>query len=533
VRPDLVLLNARIATMDAARPAAEALAIGDGRILALGTSAEMRGLGAARVIDAGGRRCLPGFVDAHIHFADGGFDRVASAALFEAVTAEDLIARLAAHAADSGLPLVQGTGWQPGLFGDHNLTARVLDRAVPDRPCLAYDSSFHNACLNSAALAMAGIGIETPDPPNGRIVRDAGGQPTGMLHEDAIPFFRARLPPVTDAQRAQGLRAALAHAARHGITGVLDPKVEDMHRRLYAQAAAEGWLTVRTAGAIWIGPDEAVEDAMQRVLDWRAEARGFRLHSAKLFLDGVIENGTAAMLAPAADTGLNAPVMFARGHLERLAAALDAARVQLHMHAIGDAAVRAGLDAVAAARTANGPWPALHQIAHVQMLDPADAPRFASLGAMANIQPFWARRDPVVPDDWLKAVGSAREPGVYAFRTLARHGARMCLSSDWPVSTLAPLEIIATAMSRAAPGGVPFHPAERLTLAEALLGYTAEAAAAAWMPEAGRLSPGLSADLVLLDRDPMTLAPDAIAATAVDLTLYRGRETHRAPHFDG
>lgn len=530
--PDLVLLDAQVSTMDPARPATEALAVADGRILALGTSAEMRALGARRVVDAGGRRCLPGLIDAHIHLADGGLDLVASAPLFGATTADALVAALMAHVRARGdLPLVQGTGWQAGVFGADTLTATVLDRAVPDRPCIAWDSSFHSACMNSAALALAGIGPDTPDPANGHIVRDASGRPTGMLHEDAVPFFRARLPPITDALHAQGLRAALALAARHGITGILDPSVEQTQRGVYAAAAADRALSLRTAGAIRIGPEEPIAQAVERACDWRAEATGFRLHSVKLFLDGVIENGTAALLDPAADTGWNAPVMFPQGHLNALATALDAARFQLHMHAVGDAAVRAGLDAVAAARAANGPWPALHQIAHVQMLDPADAPRFATLDAMANIQPLWARRDPVVPDDWLAAVGSSREPMVYAFRTLARHGARLCLSSDWPVTTLNPFEIIAAALTRAAPGMAPFHPAERLGLAEALHGYTTDASAAAWMPQAGRLAPGLSADLILLDRDILALSPDEIAGTQVDLTLFRGGETHRAPNL--
>lgn len=540
---DLIVLNARIRTADPARPRAQALAARGGVILALGSDAAMRALAApgARVIDAGGRTVLPGFQDAHIHLADGGADMVASAALWDVTTPAALVAALRDHAQGVDLPLVQGAGWQAGLFHADNLTADLLDRAVPDRPCLVYDSSYHNACLNSAALALAGIGNATPDPPNGHILRDRQGRATGMLHEDAIPWACDRLPPTTDATRDAGLRAAMRLANRHGITGVIDPRLEPHNAAAYARAELAGDLTLRVGGAALVTPGDTAAQAEDRLRALRAAHPGpdFHVHSAKLFLDGVLENRTAAMLAPYADApGGNAPVMFAPDLLRDLAVRLDAARFQLHFHAIGDAAARAALDAVAAARAANGLWPALHQIAHLQVMAPADIPRLAALGAMANIQPLWARHDPVVPDDWMAMLGPGRLSLAYAIRSMLDAGADACLSSDWPVTTLNPLAIIETAVTRqprAAEGAhPPFLPAERITVAQAVAGYTWQAARAAWRDGfTGRLRPGLSADLVVLDRDVLTVPARSIGATQVMLTLFKGREVHRDPGFDG
>lgn len=531
--PDLILLNARIRTMDPTRPWAEALAVAGGRITALGTTEAMQALAGPEtlVIDAGGRLVLPGFQDAHVHLLDGGTDLVASAQLYDAADIAGLQAALAAHAARTALPLVQGAGWQAGTFGDANLTAAVLDAAVPDRPCLAYDSSFHNACLNSTALAMAGITRDTPDPPNGHIVRDVAGDPTGMLHEDAIPWARDRLPAFPDSLFTDGARAGQTHANRHGITGVLDPRIVDYNAAAYGTLAAQGALTLRVAGAALVTPDDTAETALARLSALRAAHPGpdFHVQSAKFFFDGVLENQTAAMLAPYADTGGNAPVMFTPDQTQSLFTALDAARFQIHVHVIGDAAARAALDGIEHAARENGRWPARHQLAHLQTLHEADIPRLAALGATANVQPLWARHDPVVPDLWMDTLGPARLPLTYAFRRMLDAGADWCLSSDWPVTTLNPFEIIETAVTRQPPGGTrpPFFPAERLTVAEAVEGYTTRAAAACWREGfTGMLRPGFSADLIVLDRDIFTEPPDQIGETQVLLTLFKGRAVH-------
>ena len=539
----LLIENAVIRTMDPARPQARAILLRDGRVIAL--SDDPRGLrdrvGGLPRIDAGGRLVLPGFQDAHVHLLNGGTDLVETAPLYDCTALEGIVAALTAHAVRQSGPIVWGAGWQPGFFGDRDLTREVIDRAVADRPCLIYDSNFHNACLNSAAIALAGIADDTPDPPNGRIVRDDAGRATGMLHEEAINWATERLPQTDEATYRAGLRAGQAHANRHGITGIIDPWIIDHHVRIYGAAEAEGVLTLRVAGASLVTVADTVDSMLDRLLARRAAHRTgmFHLNAAKFFLDGGLENRTAALIAPYADAkGGNAALMLPQGQIDALFTALDAHRFQIHVHCIGDAATRAALDGFAAARAANGDWPSLHQIAHCQLVHPDDRPRFAALGVMANVQPLWAACDPVVPDATMAMIGPDRAAWTYAFRSLIDAGAPYCINSDWAVTTLNPFEIIGTAVTREPPRhrgrSAPFFPAERLSVTEAVLGYTTHAADACWRSgHTGALKPGYSGDLILLDRDIFTADPCAIAETQVLLTVFRGDVVHRAASFDG
>lgn len=537
---DLILVNAHIRTMDDANPAAQALAVQGGKITRVGTTADIRALAGpkTRVVEAQGRLVLPGFQDAHIHLLHGGTDLVNTAYLYDAITVADLQAALATHAAKSAGPMVWGAGWQ-ATFGDHNLTAAVLDAVVPDRPCLVYDGNFHNACINSAALALIGISDQTPDPLNGHIVRDATGRATGMLHEEAIAWALHSLPEITDATRAAGLRAGQAHANAHGITGVLDPSVTATEQQIYAAAHAASDLTLRVAGACLVTAADTVQTALARLRAMRAAHPGpdFHLHSAKFFMDGGFENRTAACIAPYADAmGGNAPTMFTPDQISALFTALDADRFQIHVHCIGDAATRLALDGFEAARKANGAWPSLHQIAHVQLVHPDDLPRFAELGVMANMQPLWAATDPIIPDPAAALIGPDRADMTYAFRSLIDAGAAFCTSSDWAVSTLNPFEIIYTAVTRqplpSRGHAQPFLPAERLSVQEAVRGYTTHAAAASWRGHiSGALRPGLSGDFIVLDRDIFTCLPADIAETRVLCTHFQGREVYRAADF--
>jgi predicted amidohydrolase YtcJ len=236
--------------------------------------------------------------------------------------------------------------------------------------------------------------------------------------------------------------------------------------------------------------------------------------------------------------GGNAPLMFTPDQIRALFTAIDDARFQIHVHVIGDRAAPAALDGLEAARAANGAWPGLHQLAHLQVVAPGDFARLAALGAMANIQPLWARHDTVVPDEWIDMIGPARLPRTYAFRQMLDAGAPFCLSSDFPVSTLNPFEIMETAVTRQPRrrdgSRPPFLPAERLTVAEAVAGYTCHAARACWRGEdTGRLLPGFSADLVILDRDIFRCAPHEIGDTEVMATLFRGDAVWRHEAFQG
>lgn len=539
----LLIHNASIHTMDLSRPRAGAILVEGERIAAVGTlgDCETAARPGARRINAGGRLVLPAFQDAHIHLLHGGLGLATSAQLFGARSVAELQALVAAHASSTRrLPLVTGSGWQPGIFGDHNLTASVIDAVVSDRPAILYDSSFHNACLNTVAMKMVGLVRGTADPVNGHFVVDGAGNPTGMLHEDAISWALKDLPAWSDAVWREGLLAGQTHANAHGITGVIDPRVEELEARIYGAAAAAGDMTLRVSGAALVKEKDTPQEAVARLSELRHQHRGpdFGVHSAKFFMDGVFENRTAALLSPYADgIGGNCKTMFTPEQTKALFTALDAARFQIHTHVIGDAAARVTLDGLATARSINGCWPSLHQIAHLQLTDPADVPRLAALGAMANIQPLWARHDRDIPDPAKPMAGPERLKQIYAFRQLLRAGASWCLSSDWPVSTLNPFKIMETAITRQAQLAEdplePFLPEEALTIAECVLGYTANAAAACWRSEStGRLLPGFSADVIILDQDIFTCAPQEISATTVLLTLFKGREVHRHRSFE-
>jgi hypothetical protein len=539
--PDLIVVNGNIVTMDPLAPRVEALAVRGGRVSALGTTADIRRLAdsGTLVIDAGGRMVLPGFQDTHIHLQDSGQAFAQNANLEAPRTIDELVAALKAFGDTHAGEWVNGVGWYTGIFTDTNLTREVLDRAVPDRPSFILASDGHNGCLNSKACEQLGLVKGLEDPFNGHFVRDENGVPTGMLHEDALDWARDRMPALSDDDYADGIRFAQALANRHGITGVLDASVGERHARVYAGMEERGELTVRVRATAKVEPYETIEGALRRIEKLRAKHHSemFHIHSAKFFLDGVLENRTGAMISNYSDAiGGNAPLMFLYPQILELFTAFDAARFQIHVHVIGDMAVRAALDGLEAARRANGPWPSLHQLAHVQCIDPADIPRFHELGAMANIQPLWARHEPSVTDVALPMIGEERGKWMYAFRSLIDAGAGYALSSDWGVSTLNPFEIMETAITRQPPARPRTHPVflpeQRMTREECLKGYTTLAAEAAWRSaDTGSLSVGKYADLIVLDRDILTCDVYDIGATQVLLTLLAGREVHRDPSF--
>jgi predicted amidohydrolase YtcJ len=536
-----LITNAKIVTMDPLVPCASALLVRQGRVAALGNEDDMRAIArpGARQIDAGGRLVLPGFQDTHIHLQDAGHGYNSAASLDDARSVPALLAILRREAARRPEGWVEGAGWYAGIFTEHNLDRHVLDAAVPDRPCYIVASDGHNACLNSRACEAIGLASGTSDPLNGHFVRDREGDPTGMLHEEAVFWAEKRMPETTDAQYADGVRYAQALCNRHGITGVLDAAIGERHARVYERLAQAGELTVRVAATAKVFPHESTEEAVARLCELRraAQSEMFKVHSAKFFLDGVFENRTAAMLEPYSDAaGGNAPLMFGHNQVKELFTAFDAARFQIHVHVIGDGAARAALDGLEAARLANGGWPSLHQIAHVQSIDPADIPRFRALGAMANVQPLWARNEPSVTEMTLPLVGPERGKSIYAFRSLIDAGAPFCLSSDWGVSTLNPFPIMETALTRQPPAKegrvAPFLPEQRMTREECVRGYTVNAAAAAWRADGtGSLSVGKSADLIILDHDIFTCNAYDIGDTRVLLTLLAGREVYRDPVF--
>jgi predicted amidohydrolase YtcJ len=536
--PELIIVNADIHTMDPLLPRARALAVTRERVSALGGDDEISALAgtATRIIDAGGRIVFPGFQDTHLHLQDSGLQFALNIKLDSAETIPQLQKLIGDFAkAHPDRAWINGGGWYAGIFGEDNLDRTTLDAVVPDRPAFFFDSNYHSAVINTKACEILGLDETVADPPNGHFVRDAKGKPTGMLYEDAIDWAREKMPVPSDEDYAQGVRWGQRHCNEHGITGVLDASVTDRHMRVYHAIEKAGELTVRICATARVAPEETADAALARVEALRRDYRSqmLRVHSAKFFLDGIFENRTAAMLSDYSDAiGGNAPVMFGENHLRDLFVRFDAARFQIHAHVIGDKAARAGLDALEAARDINGAWPSLHQLAHVQSIDPADIPRFRELGVVANIQPLWARSEPSVTHVTMPMVGPERTRWVYAFKSLLDAGAPFTLSSDWGVSTLNPFQIIETAITRQPPGKEHDHPAfipeERIGLADCLRGYTVNAAAAAWRSEdTGSLAVGKFGDLIMLDRDIFAIDAYDIGDTKVLLTLLGGREVYR------
>lgn len=541
---DLVIVNGDVRTMDPLTPYASAIAISAGRIEATGDDADIRQLAGrnTEVIDAGGRLVLPGFQDTHIHLQDSGTDRVHSADLEGAQTVEDLQQRLKRFMDQQGPDgWITGVGWYSGIFGEQNLNRFVLDEVSRDRPIFMAASDGHSAAINTKACEVLGITAASENPPNGIIVRQADGEPQGLIYEDAILWIRSKMPSLSDEDYVAGVRYGQDLCNRHGITGVLDAMVEERHMRVYRTLEDAGGLTVRVGATAKVEPRESVKGALDRLLHLRRTYNSpmVKMHSAKFFLDGVFENRTAAMMADYSDaTGGNAPVMFEEQHLNEMFKAFDAARFQIHIHVIGDKAARAALDALELARKENGAWPSLHQLAHVQIVDPQDIPRFAQLGAVANIQPLWAGFDPSVADVALPMVGEARGRWMYPFKSLLAAGAMIAVSSDWGVSTLNPFPIMQTAVTRQPTlkgSNTPVFLAEEcISVEDVVRGYTVNAAASAWRgDETGTLSFGKHGDVIILDRNIFAIDPKDIGGTQVLLTLLGGREVYRAKDFAG
>ena len=538
---DLLFVRGAVRTMERARRIATAVAVRDGRIAAVGTDDELRPLAAlaTRVVDLEGRSLLPGFQDAHVHPPLGGWALLTCDLHDLPWDREAYLAAIAGYAAaHPDETWIVGGGWGMPAFPGGTPSRADLDAIVPDRPVFLENRDGHGAWVNSRALAVAGVTAATPDPDDGRIERAADGTPQGTLHEGAAALVRRHLPPFDQDRWEAAILAAQRHLHGFGITAVTDAWVEQHHVPAYRALAERGDLTMRTTLSLWWDRSHGLDQ-----LEWFEEARrvatGGRLRAStvKLMLDGVLENFTGALLEPylGADgrpTG-NAGIDFLDpGRLAgEIAPALDAAAFQLHFHAIGDRAVRSALDAVDAVRRRNGPADRRPHIAHIQVVHPADVPRFATLGVGANMQPLWAAWEAQMRDLTIPFLGPERSGWQYPFRSLQRAGARLVGGSDWSVSTPNVLHEVEVAVNRVLPEsrGVepPFLPDERLDLDAALGAYTTGAAWANGLDaETGTIEVGKLADLVVLDRDLFDRGAGEIGDARVLLTLSGGAAVH-------
>lgn len=540
----LVLTGGAVYQPGTPGPAIADVVISGGLIQACGPDAGANVSGRAERIECTGRLVLPGFTDAHVHPLAGSWEAL-QCNVFDAADAEQVLLQIEEYArAYPEREWIYGGGWAEEHFPGHAPAPTLLDRVTGDRPAYLLNRDHHSVWVNSAVLRLAGITEQTADPPGGRIGRDPSGRLTGVFYEQAMALVAVALPDADPDQTDRALQWAQQLLHQHGIVGWQDaivgrtpllPDAFDSYRRL----ASSGRLTGKVVGAQWWDPRRGL-DQLAELIDRRdraaADGGTFRADAIKVMLDGVCESHTAALLAPyllppgddrdPSNTGMG---FIDPDHLHELAIAADAAGFDLHFHALGDRAVRDALDAVAAARDANPPRDRRHHLAHLQIVAPQDVPRFAQLDVTANAQALWACNDNAMIELTAPFLGPERTAQQYPFGSLLRSGARIAFGSDWPVSTLDPMQIIGTAVTRLPsddPEAEVFLPDERLTLAQALTAATA--GSARLNRRSAHLAPGEPADLVILDADPFAGRPQQIAERRAVGTLVDGHWVHRA-----
>lgn len=522
--PTFAVTNARVWTADVDRPWAEAVAIRDDVIVAVGTTEEIAALSPARTLDAGGRLVLPGFIDSHLHFAGGSLG-LSQVDLTGACSVAEMQSRIAAWAkANPDAPWILGGGWEYTCFPGGRLPTREeLDPVTDTRPAYlrAYDG--HSAWANTRALAVAGVDRDSGFSGFGELVKDPEtGEPTGALKEGAMRLVSAHLPPTTRGQRLEAIRAGLRVAAGLGITSLHNASGSAEEVSLYEELIAGDELTARLVFAMSAGREPEPCAAWQALRD-RHSGPWLRVPAVKFMVDGVIESHTAAMLEPYADKpDERGQFALDRGAYAQALASCAALGFQPWTHAIGDAGVRLALDAYEDLER-----PDLRpRIEHIEVISIADLPRFRQVGVIASMQPIHAYPSTVAV--WSRAVGEARLPRAFPWRSLQSAGARLAFSSDWPASiSLSPLRGLHNAVNRRTLEGEPpggWLPGQRVDLETALRAYTIDAAWAARLEhERGSLTPGKLADLVVLDRDLFEVDPQRLHEAQVVTTIVGGR----------
>lgn len=519
----IAIVNARAWTGSARRPWADAVAVRDDRIAAVGSSAEVKKLvtPATRVIDARGAMVTPGFIDSHVHFLDGGA-ALASVQLRDARTPEEFTQRIAAFArtVPKGAWILYGD-WDHELWGGELPTRAWIDAVTPDNPVFVSRLDAHMGLANSLALEAAGLTAATRDPSGGTIVRDATGEPTGVLKDNAQALMFAAIPAPPAEMTDRALDAAMRHVAERGVTSVVHMGTWD-DLAVFERAHAARRLRTRISASVPLPTWERLRDtvaARGHGDDW------LRIGGLKAFVDGSLGSHTAAFFEPYTDapddTGLlvNTPE-----DLHRWTRDADAAGLQVMVHAIGDRAVDLQLDVFERVARENGARDRRFRIEHAQHVRPADIPRFAATGVIASMQPYHAIDD----GRWADAViGAERARMTYPFRSLRDAGARLAFGSDWGVAPPTPLEGIYAAVTRRTldrkhPDG--WIPEQTITVEDALRAYTMNGAFATFAErERGSIEMGKLADLVVIDRDLTRVSADNIRDARVLVTVVGGR----------
>ena len=524
------VVNARVWTGDSALPWAEALAVRGDTLAAVGTNADIRGLASGVTpIDAGGRLVLPGFIDTHVHFLLGGL-RLASVQLRDARTRDEFVSRIKAFAATVPAGTwITGGDWDHSLWGGDLPSRDWVDAATPNHPVWINRLDGHMSLANSAALKAAGVTRATGDMAGGEIVRSANGEPTGLLKDNAMALVDKVAPEPSPEMRRRALAAAMRYVAERGVTTVHDMSTgaawDDM--ALYAERRKANSLQTRIYSMVPLAQWERLRDVVARREFGGADGLGddwLRIGGLKGFVDGSLGSHTAAFNEPfkdaPADRGLlvNTP-----DDLYRWISGADKAGLHVMVHAIGDRANGLLLDTFARVGTENGRRDRRFRIEHAQHLAPRDITRFAALNVIASMQPYHAIDD----GRWAEKYIGERINTTYAFRSLIDAGATIAFGSDWFVAPPTPLEGIYAAVTRRtldAKNPAGWVPQQKITVAEAVRAYTANAAFASFdETRKGTLSKGRLADFVMLERNIFDIAPEEIAAVRVRMTIVGGK----------
>ncbi len=549
---EMILTNARVLTMDAARPRAEAVALAGGKIVAVGGAADVAALAGPQttVIDAGGRTLLPGFVESHLHLVLGG-NELAQLQIGGLHGMDGLKAAFAGYAAanpDKALLMAQGASYE---ILDHPVTRADLDRVLADRPIAMMSPDHHTVWANTAALAAAGLLHGAAMPHGHEVVMAEDGTATGELRE-----FEAFGPVLalggeahlqlgiatggepdpwpdaaTRARDKMKVAAGLAHCAAQGITSMVNMDGNRYTLHLLQEMQDEGRLTARVKVPFHFKPhmelaelDRASAMTAEYDNDWLS--CGF----VKMFMDGVVDSRTAFMIHPYPGTDITGEPLFDPERFKVVCTEIDRRGLQIAVHAIGDGAVRTTIDGYEAAGQANGFRDLRHRIEHIELIDRADVARLGALGITASVQP---PHPPGAMDFPLSTMETVihrhRWPDAYLWKSLAERGAKIAYASDWPVTDVSVMRGLQAALTRVPYAGCSD---ERLSLMDSLHAYTAGGAWAAHLEAiTGRLQPGLAADLVLIDGDIEAIAPDQLGKTGISLTIAGGRITHCGPGF--
>jgi predicted amidohydrolase YtcJ len=547
-KADVVLLNGKIYTADRARSVKQAVALSGNTILAVGNDADMKGLigPKTKVVDLDGKLVLPGLIDTHVHPIIGAVNGSKCGLAGVKATIDALKPVIKACAAKEP----GNNAWLEAAQLDNygfSATAKDLDQMEATRPLVLWGNDGHTAWVNSRALEVIGVTAKTADPPGGNIGRDASGVPTGSFTDSASVLLASKIPAPSVEEMADFTAAELKRMSAFGITSLMDAFVTQAERAVWRRLHDTGRLPMRVRMAVYVpDPSDDSDDAVARLVkaskDGDVDPDFLRSGMVKVFADGVMEypTQTAAMLSPYLDadgkpTEKSGTLYFDPQHFANLVRKLDAAGLAVHIHAIGDRAVRASLDALAAARAANGERDNRHQIAHLQLVDPTDFPRFKELGVIADFQLEWGKREPATEGPLEAYLGPERYRYLYPAGSLHKAGAMIIGGSDWDISSYNPFLAFQIGVTRTGgPGQTPLNIGEGIPLTTAIDAYTINAAYAMKQDRTtGSLEAGKRADLVILDRDVFSIDPETIQDTKVLVTYLDGRVVHSAEENEG